>query len=149
MPAVKLEHFGARLKFKGPQDDAGEVVRMHRRIPIAVIREQLDARWSRSAQAQPVRSDAEIRSSIEGAIRAAAKRAPRRVLLTLGEAAPHLDMSESELRHKIEDGSFDPEAVTKTRQGRDAIIFRPPWIWWDVVPEAARLGPDPRGEPLR
>jgi hypothetical protein len=61
-------------------------------------------------------------------------------VLSLREAAPHLDLSERQLRHDVDQGRYDA-GLTETRQGLRALRFAETVRTWRLP--RARM-PDPR-----
>ena len=97
--------------------------------------------WTSRGLEPPPLTVSELRARVLMAHQLQASRMPRERLLSLTDAAPHLGMSERQLRHRVDQGEYDDD-LTMTRDGKRALRFRPQPTNWALVP--GHLRPDPR-----
>lgn len=106
----------------------------------AALVEAQDAPWLDRGLKSPRRSVKQLRAdALASFLDHASQPAPQRVL-SLREAAPHLDLSERQLRHDVDQGRYD-EQLALTRDGLRALRFEETERTWRLPP--ARR-PDPR-----
>ena len=109
-------------------------------IPDELLVDAYEYEWTSRGVEPPPLTATELRARVLEAHRRQAQRMPRARLLTLTEAAPHLGMTERQLRHRVDQGEYDDDLATM-RDGTRALRFQPPVHTWSLV---AGMRPDPR-----
>ena len=115
-------------------------------FPDEVLVDAYEYEWTSRDLEPPPLTVSELRARVLRAHQLRASREPRERLLSLTDAAPHLGMSERQLRHRVDQGDYDDDLAT-TRDGKRALRFRPQPTNWSLAPR--RLWPDPRKAALR
>jgi hypothetical protein len=129
---------GRRYAFMATPDELEETFAA---IDDDVLVEAYEGEWLRLGLEPPALTVDELREQILAIHQAKIERAPREVLLSIAEAAPHLGTSERRLRYRVDSGEFADD-LTVTRNGERALRFQPPPRCWLLIPSSLR--PDPR-----
>jgi hypothetical protein len=110
-------------------------------IPDDVLVEAFEHQWMGRGLEPPALTVKQLRDRVLAAHKQTAKRLPRERLLTVTEAAPHLGLTERQLRHAVDQGDYDDD-LTTFKDGRRALRFQTTGQNWKLSPR--HLGPDPR-----